>query len=391
MPEATRRTADQLALKLFAQLRHRTLADRVLVRDAVREELMRRDAHGRDLVPERQAMAVGSLQDYEAEEGKPPSRKAYDDWFETQPRDRGLMSSNQIRGAFRGRWSQAVEAAGQPISAGVRSRRLLANGPRLTREQLLRILCACREEHPGQAIYFENQYLPWARREQTAQPLRFAVVPVSRAPFLREFGSWPNALRAASCPVDPCQEQHDGVDDGLILHWVGLLAAEAAPTRLTSTHYRERRRELVNEARERGASVTIPGNTVIARRFGPWDAVLQAAEVWVTSDKTTWSRARRGPNFTAEEIDRLLKLLADEKGCDVSSTAYDQWRAERRSDASDMRLPSAATLMKHCGGTWSEVRSRMMGIGAEPIDPRRRPRRHGGTSVRASASDGADR
>jgi hypothetical protein len=125
-----------------------------------------------------------------------PSAARYEAWRTASPRGVGAPTIGQLRRAC-GSWSKAlVVLCDAPEADPARRRLLLAHGPRFSEEKALRAVRAFLAWLPSDESPALARYLEWASGKPRDQDGRTRV-PCSEQPFVRLFGSWTGALRAA--------------------------------------------------------------------------------------------------------------------------------------------------------------------------------------------------
>lgn len=141
-------------------------------------------------------LALSAVATCAAETGQPPSPDDYQQWRASQDRPDEWPSVDFITRTFRQRWSPVIAALGLPLPATHRVRRASPHKGPYTANELADGLRAYIATLPDGAPVRQDAYFRWARRRLTQPdaPDRLGLHP---QPFIREFGSWMQAIAAA--------------------------------------------------------------------------------------------------------------------------------------------------------------------------------------------------
>ncbi len=366
-----------IAKNIVSQLRYRSVADRTLVRDAVFEEMERRGTHNRTFVtPDQKQQAIASVRRYRKEHGEFPSRAKYDAWMAAMTTDQrsGLLTSNQIRGAFKG-WARAMEASGEPISGGVLSRRYTATGPRYGASEIIDGLQRWAATVSADAPLIYRQYREWVDEQALHPDPSQGRLVASIQTIHNHFGSWPDALRAAGLDPQQGRQRRKWDRDGVIALLVEVDGRLPEETRITSTLYRRETAAMRCTSVGDGGNFSAPAVEEIAGMFGSWQNAVIAAGLLSTGEARL-ARTRTGPNFTNNEIDTALRDFAREhyivngQTCKPKAGDYENWRARWIAEVQNPRVPTSGGLRRRLG-SWSSCAARIESIrqdmgGADP-------------------------
>jgi hypothetical protein len=355
---ATRRTADQLALGLFAQLRDKSEADRQLVyRALVRRFAVRRADRQLHRDPDRVEWALEALWECEDWLGELPSKHAYSDWRSERGESAGWPSAGFIVNTF-GSWAEAAAAAGGAPTMDPLARRLLANGPRFEEDELIALLQRAGRDLRQDWLTFDV-YRDWAARVTARRDPRFRRVALSHGPF-RRCGGWSAAVRKAGLrPGGPGYSRDATTDsshlsDGQLLQAVRE-EARRVRGRLTFTGFDELRKARERRATARDQRLPSVRAKRLVDRFGSWADVLFKAGL--VTDEERRFRSCEGQYRIDER--GALTLLGGEvrRRGRLSPGDYLAWRRLRILAGDPRRLyPSRAWLVSRFGD-WSSVLS----------------------------------
>lgn len=297
------RRAHPLALYAWAILRDRARVDRQLVFHALARRLQN------VLVTEDQAVAAHALERAAEALGRAPSRRAYDDFRDSQDDRTSWPSAQLIRNAFGG-WSAALTAVfgADPMGGNyVTASRLTATGSRFGRAELIGLIQMWSETVPEAEPLRSRAFLEWCRGP--AEGLRGAL---SLKPLDRVFGGWTGALEAAGlahrkwrnggsysgrlplplrldeqslmadyldAPPPPPPADHWTRDH--LRQWLQWIATPLSPQHrvgLTVDGYNARRRAAVEAAHRRGRSLHVPSaRSIIKAHDGLWTRAKREA------------------------------------------------------------------------------------------------------------------
>jgi hypothetical protein len=339
---ASLRTSDPLARKIFEELRVRSIAERRFVLRAL-------VAAGRSnpVSSSREGLIESCLERYRAETGLVPSFAKYEAW-RREVADSSILSASTITRTY-GSWNRALGALGMIELPDPTSQRLLARRRQFTDDEVKDALRRCAKDLDTDAFTLP-QYRDWAirtLRETTDVELH---IPISKSLILRRFGSFKAARLAAG--LDP-ESTYRSVgrysDEELIAHL--SQARREIQGRLSSTTYARWRREKMARAREEGALVELPCVHTYDQRFGGWLRALSAVE-----DVPTRRHEHVGPPvYSADWIAERLIEAWGEIGEPFFVSGYQRWARERRSSEPEFPPPDYHTIRRRIS-SWERVR-----------------------------------
>jgi hypothetical protein len=351
------------------------MQDRVLVRNAVFEELERRRASSREFVTaEREEQAKACIRRYRAAHGCFPSRVRYDQWLDQLAADeqRGLLTSNQIRRAL-GSWARALEASGSPVSAGVLVRRYRAQGSKFTSEEILDSLRRWAESTPANQRLTFNRYRAWVDEQPVSPPDGGARLVASIQTIHNHFGSWRGALTAAGLDPDQGRARSGDWTRERVIDLLRVARTRVpAEQPLTLAQFRRACQALRSEAEQRGESFAEPSVAVTQRLFGSWRAALLAADV-AGEDHPARSRPTVA-QFSEMEIQDAITTFARERrricgpSGGPSKRDYERWRSWRLRRDPGVPIPCTGVLVTR-RGSWTACRAEIQAI--PDLEPRR--------------------
>jgi hypothetical protein len=188
-----RRAAHPLAKALFAELRERPVADRVLVFNALSARLGP-DTSGDE---ERAAMLDGMARC--AMDRGAVTKRVYARWRTDQSDADSLHTWREIERVFGG-WKPAKQALGATPAADVIGNRLYRLGPNLTRENVnaaLRLWVAELDANPPaghDGFLRQREFFAFCKREASSERPRLEHGPWSAGPIISLFGGWLDLL-----------------------------------------------------------------------------------------------------------------------------------------------------------------------------------------------------
>lgn len=161
-PEATNAKSHPLAYSVMRLLTHRDEADLRFVFAALAQRV-RPENDGR------RESAVVALERCATDLGvpEPPTSRGYADWRGSSDAHRGAPSVKQIRTAFDGSWTRAVEAMPRVPGSDPLVRRLTARGAKFTKAECVDAL---KRWHMETGSNTTGAYTVWARGLRQADP-----------------------------------------------------------------------------------------------------------------------------------------------------------------------------------------------------------------------------
>jgi hypothetical protein len=381
--------ADPLALAIFGALRDRPESDRLFVYRA----LSARCSAGPSENPERVELALNALalcmQDAG---GDAPSRRRYDAWRSEQERPDEWPSSTAIRNTFAGSWAKAIDALGVRPAPDVLARRLLDFTHGYKAEEALAAIHACVAALQPTRLSFAT-YRQWAREELHNPDRAVERLPLSEQPFLKNFGSWGEALAAAGLadllrtrgksgdrrPQGP----REAYSEERIRDALRQATSDLGTDQLTTRQYEKWRKSRIDDAHKEGRVIHLPGPQAVQFRFDSWPRALLKAGL-ISEEKAQLTPQHGSRTWSNDELLGWLVLamqtipppvIRTRKGGRPSSAIhlaeYRQWRLERLRRAKDVssRPPSDVVIGKRFG-SWAEATKLAALRAAEEEDPR---------------------
>jgi hypothetical protein len=353
----SRRTADQLALALFAQLRDKSEADRQLVYRALVRRFAARRADGqlhRD--PDRVEWALEAIWACEDWLGELPSKHAYSDWRSKRGEAAGWPSAGFIVNTF-GSWAEAAAAAGGAPTIDPLAKRLLANGPRFEEDELIFLLRNAGKDLRQDWLTFDV-YRDWAEEVTARRDPRFRRVALSHGPF-RRCGGWTAAVRKAGLRPGGPRHSRDATTESFHLSNRQLLQAvrdEARRVRgrLTFTGFDDLRKARERRAAAHGQLLPSVRAKRLVDRFGSWADVLFKAGL-VTEEERRFRSCEGQYRIDEPGALRVLSGEVRRRG-GLSPCEYQTWRRLQILAGEPRRLhPSRAWLVSRFGDWNSAV------------------------------------
>jgi hypothetical protein len=269
----------EAAAVLFHGLLALGRADQYRYADAVQRELAARQP--RDTPSRKVEEAIRVLREAATLEGRPPSVKRFEALRKQHAEWRWPSASTLRRWLGVGSWPEALRRASLP--AAVPGEALESElGPAFTAEEARVALRDCAKDL-GRFEGF-NAYHAWAHRPDVKR--RSGRRPLGEGPFYRLFGSFQNALVAASLAKHgqsafvtangPVRAAHYRVgDEQIILGLQEVARRHGHPP--NSTEYIHTRQSLYTESLAQGSPPVLPSFSTIMRRFVRWRDALAAA------------------------------------------------------------------------------------------------------------------
>lgn len=381
------RRGHRLALEIYYLLRGRSEEDIRCVYDAARRRCGERQYN------ERQGVAAGALVSFlDAREaarraaggesppawaaGEPTGRR-YRMFRDSQPNRDEWPSEKYIINSFGRSWAEALAAVGVRPEVDVAARRLTAQGPRYSRDELI----ASLELWIAHVDRTEGADAPLTvtsyKRFMTAQNRKLEGRRMPHPTTLKDaFGSWAGALQAAGAlhrslvAAREPSERHDwrfdtfpfakegegdaaseGLDFERFRWLVGHLDADDART-LTGRRYERLRLDAIGSAARAQILIDLPILERIRELFGSWPKALAA--VGITPRAKTLGR-RAG--YTRDELIDALLCAAREtgstRGRPLPVAEYRKWREQRLRKKPGSYVPSEQVLKERLGaGSW---------------------------------------
>jgi Homing endonuclease associated repeat len=247
--------------------------------DAVQRELTAR--RPRDTPSRKVEDGIRVLREAATLEGGPPSIKGFEALRKQHPEWRWPPAGNLRRWLGVGSWAEALRRASLP--ATVPGDALESEvGPAFTADEARLALRECASDL-GRVEGF-NAYHAWAHRADVRR--RAGRRPLSEGPFYRLFGSFRNALVAASLVEDgqsafvtasgQIRAAHYRVSDEQIVQGLQEVARRLGHPP-NSSEYIHTRETIYTASVAQGAVRALPSFATIMRRFVRWQNALAAA------------------------------------------------------------------------------------------------------------------
>lgn len=344
--EESMRTSDPLARTLYAQLRARSVPERRYVLTA----LMALKCRG-EISNARLQMMRSSLATYQAETGKVPAYKAYENW-RREKNDPGICPAGRIERQF-STWSRALNDLGIKPMADPTALRILSKGQRISDEEALQALRDCAADL-GSDNFTIAEYEKWAKAELVKPENKGRRIPISKSIVTRRWGTVRQAkLVAGLDPNSPFHTASYFSDEELINHLA--VARTEIEGRLSTAKYAVWRKGKLEAARERGEALNLPCTFTFHKHFGGWLKAVAKVEGLPIS-----AHEHRGPPvYTPDWLAEQLLIAYDELGEPFFTSAYITWVREMRKEQHlDFPPPDYTTVTRH-GGPWPGIREKV--------------------------------
>lgn len=250
-------------------------AEQHLVLEALRERLGRSEARESPHAV-KVARAIAGLREVAGILGHSPSVTEYR-IIRNERIELDLPPDGSVRRWLGGGWNHALGQA-RLESVPEADAAVRALGPRFSRRELIVALRECAAELDR--IPSLHDYLSWSRRRDvTARPGRRAR---SQSPFIREFGSWWQAIADADLAEDAEQARVGG--DGRLVRRFDKESCQEALQELVEQNdgARPSHPEYAREREKRTASgeTALPSHSTLVRLFGSWSKAWKAYDEW---------------------------------------------------------------------------------------------------------------
>jgi hypothetical protein len=360
-----RRTADPLVIHLFDRLRLRSEVDRMHVYRALGPTWSPDSSAWREL-------ALAGIAQCADDVGRHPAVRTYDSWLAAQSQPEQWLTSRQIRTCF-GSWSDAVQEAGlEPSLDPLASKRRGVAGA-FSEDELIAALRACSTALGGRPLTLAA-YREWVRNElrRPGAERSASRLPVAAAAFKRVFGSWADAVVAATneehgsgpggpsttpvrdAGVRPAGAQAGRYSDDEVVSalrtWAAAMGRDTALTVAAFVKWRAESSRRIDRS-DAGSMGPIPKSDTCFERFGGWPEALTAAGL-MRSEALARERCANPRDWGAPELTAAFVLYLTEcpdaaRGA-VSGNSYMRWRRKRLSQAPlpSCALPSIRPLCK---------------------------------------------
>jgi hypothetical protein len=349
---ASERLGHPVALWAFRELEGRPDVDKQLVYVALCRRLGVQSDEGLAAMGEALRACAGELGVVV------PSAAQYEAWRMASPSGVGAPTIAQLRRAC-GSWSKAlVLLSDAPEADPTRRRLLLAHGRRFSEEAALRAVRKYLAWLPKDELPTLSRYLEWASCVPRDEDGRTRV-PSKDEPFIRLFGSWIGALRAAG--VEPsrmhvrrARRARRFTRDDVLAALRAAFAELGEP--LSRLRYDAWVRERDRQAGDEGSRFPpAPLSATISNELGGW----RNACTTVLGANVLLSRRVRPLDFTDEQLMRMYRECRQDIGRPPSGDEYDVWRLARTQTTpvdKTNALPHSNTLRRRLGvGAWSGV------------------------------------
>lgn len=295
--------------------------------------------------------------------GHSPSVGEYRRLHASRGRELQWPSDSNIRSWLGGSWNDCLREArlapvpdGDVLVAGL--------GSAFTADEITEALRECASELGD--VPTISQYYAWSRRgDVVARPGRR---PQSQSPFVRTFGGYAPALKAAGL-IDG---EHAGAAKRSTVVRVGSYfitneligaalreVAERLDRSPRTADYQLEREKVITESIEAGQPRSLPAVSTIQKAYGNWDAALVDAGLVPLGGRATRSkpRSRSGSGRRINDSDALavLREAYAVLGDPFTVSAFHAWRREQlERDRLERRWRSLPTydLYRSRWGTW---------------------------------------
>ena len=367
LPRRGERFADAVLNAIWAAILALPVAMQHLLLDELRNLLGRNDERGSHAA--RQQVAISTLRECAELLGRSPSVGDYRS-LKAQHPEFNWPADSTLRMWLGGSWNDCLRAArleAVPDGDVVVSQW----GQAITREEAIGALQTCAKELG--TIPTLHTYLNWTRRPDVVR--RSGRNPQSQGPFIRIFGGFPQAIIAAGLTSEDSAEnatrrERLRVASYFITDQICTEALVRVADKLgRSPRVRDyiRAREALLDAdptdKDAGPLQALPAPSTIQKRFGTWDAALEAAGLEPLGGRSTGIKGRRGqhrkgPQIKTEEVVVCLIEAYEAKGDPFTGAAYRAWRTEQierdREERRLRRIPSYDVIWSRFGN-WTNA------------------------------------
>jgi Homing endonuclease associated repeat len=347
LPRRGQRFADAVLNAIWVAILALPVAMQHLLLDELRKLLARNDERGSHAA--RRQVAISALRECAELVGHSPSVGDYRSQKAEHP-EFDWPADSTLRTWLGGSWNDCLRAAQLPaVPDG--DVIVVQLGQAITDKEAVAALRACTEELG--TIPTLHAYLAWTRRPDVAA--RAGRRPQSQGVFHRIFGGFPQAIVAAGLTNEGAVEVSRRerlrvasyyITDEICAEALQRVAAKLGRSPRVHDYVREREAlldEPKTDEHDDGLKA-LPAPSTIQKRFGTWDAALEAAGLEPLGGRSTGVKGRRGqgrkgPQIKTEEAIACLVEAYEAKGDPFTGAAYRAWRTEQiKRDREERRL-----------------------------------------------------